>query len=324
MADRCILCAVGVDDLEAHIAERHSDPTPHEREFEGTTRAIPDGEWIRLNRATRAHGESRPSGNAVAPIPTVLEAVGVRLEDVPNVEPEVDAGASCSEHETKRVFEAVDSFAGWRVDRAHFLVSFIDWGIRTSFSEELAEAGGWTIRSAATAGDHTMFARASELHAAIRDYLGNAGTGRDFTFRRLGRTFGKVIPTLMAKNPSLARYMQHGSDASNRLGVAPAYVLATTSIFDSIKPYAKWSDDELAAWRAHNASVRKVARDSRRRPEDLRPDPESASRSRDSGYSDWSQRLGARYGKGPEFFHGMLSGEGVRGPGDRRGLGFED
>lgn len=324
MANYCILCRESIDDdIESHIAQQHSDPAPKRRDVDGVSMDMSDAEWIRMNRNMTRSGGKEVADSTPAPSQTILESIGIRVEDVDSVETEVDAGASCSESEVKKVFEAVDNWAGFKVDRAHFLVSFLDWGFRTGFSEELTEAGGWIVRSAVTAGDTRKFAKASELHASIRDHLGNTGTGRDFTFRRLGRYFGPTIPNVVARSKALQRFSKHGSDISNRLGVAPILFLACTSIFEYIKPYGKWSDEELAAWTAHNASVRKLPRDARRLPQDLRIDPESASSNRDSGISDFSRRLSDRYGAGQRMYEDMWSGKGTRSGGDKGGLGYE-
>nr|WOC33731.1 putative coat protein [Nigrospora aurantiaca tobamo-like virus 1] len=331
MSAFCILCQQTVtESLDSHINERHSSPEKKTRDLDGVPTDITDADWVRMNQAGGAGPSGGGATGVVAPTPTIFDSLGIRMQDLEVAESEVEAGASCTETEAKKVFEAAEALVGFKIDRAHFLINFIDWGFRTSFSEELTEAGGWKVRSATTAGDKVQFVKVSVLHAAVRDHLGESDTGRDFTFRRLGRTFARQIPTLVTRNKSLAKYMRVGTDMSNRLGVAPAFFLCCTSIFESIKPYTKWSDDELAAWRAHNAAVKKVARDSRRRPEDLRPDPEMAARFSDSGYSDWADRVSERYGhsgpsgqygKGEDIFRRMWGNEDKRSPGDRRGIG---
>lgn len=323
MSSYCIICRENVEeDFESHIAQKHSDPTTRERDVDGGRVDIADAEWVRLNKNVTRSGGKEVADSTPAPSQNILESIGIRVEDVDSVETEVDAGASCSESEVKKVFEAVDSWASFKVDRAHFLVSFLDWGFRTGFSEELTEAGGWVVRSAVTAGDAKKFAKASELHASVRDWLGNTGTGRDFTFRRLGRYFGPTIPSVVSRSKALQRFSKHGSDISNRLGVAPVLFLCCTSIFEYIKPYGKWSDEELAAWQAHNASVKKLPRDARRQPQDLRIDPESASSNRDSGISDFSRRLSDRYGHGQRMYDDMWGGKGTRSGDDKGGLGY--
>lgn len=315
----CPRCSAKIDSskLEDHIAESHSDP---DVKVDGVVEA----DFIRRAVESGAHqpvGEL-PEDTTEIPAFGVLEELGVSSSSVANATLTTEAGGALSSTEAKRVMSAVEKYLGWRYDRGSFIVNFIDWGIRTSFSEELAEAGGFTIISDPTIARQERYVKMIDLHAAITDSLADAGTGRQFTFRRMGRYLAKAIPRIVGENKQLSRYFTEGSPMSNHLGIAPVNFLTCTSIFEYIKPYSKWTADERSAWVAHNRAVVKVANTSNEAflPADLRPSPSQAQTLIDGGANDFGRRHAPDYGKGRNLFERMLSG--ARASTDRTGMGF--
>ncbi|AZT88676.1 putative coat protein [Acidomyces richmondensis tobamo-like virus 1] len=329
---RCAICNIIVPrtELEAHIVERHSDPNPNPRVVGGEPIELTDADYVRMtidDKSLQPEVVGPPA--TVAPVASIFDEIGVKLSDFEHPAITTETGGECTAAEAKRVFTAIDTFAGWRVDRAAFIVNFLDWGFRNSFTEEIAEAGGFVLRQEPTAGQNSAFFTVATMHAAILDAFSAAGTGRSFTFRRLGRFFGRSIPSIIDKNPGLRRYYTVGTPVSNRFGVAPQHFLTVTSIFEYIKPFQKWTKDELAAWTAFNKAVTKVAKEQNRdfAPQDLRPQPSQASTLVDRNLDDFSKRHGASnrgvdvvadYGRGKEMFEKMLSS----GQTDRSGLGY--
>nr|QED42913.1 putative CP [Mycosphaerella tobamovirus B] len=326
---RCILChhTVQRDALEAHIEERHSSPEKSNRYVQGENVELTDAEYIRSSLDDRAlNVDSDGPPLTVAPVPSVFDEIGVKLADFEHPTITTETGGECTAAEAKRVFAALDAFTGWRIDRAAFIVNFLDWGFRNSFTEEIAEAGGFVLRQEATAGQSAGFYTVSAMHTAVLDSFSAAGTGRSFTFRRLGRFFGREIPKIIEKNPGLRRYYSAGTPVSNRLGVPPTLFLTVTSIYEHIKPFQKWTKDELAAWTAFNKAVTKVAKEQNRDsiPQDLRPQPSRAETLVEERMDDFSARHGMasaaaqyQYGKGQEMFEKMLAS----GQNNKSGLG---
>jgi hypothetical protein len=266
--------------------------------------------------------EDIPAPATAIPNVGALEELGIKMDDVKTAKVTTETGASLTPAEAKRVFAAVEHYVGFRIDRASFIVNFIDWGIRNSFTEELTDAGGFQITSHATVSHVENYYKISSLHSAVNEFFSTAATGRSFTFRRLGRFLGRSIPSLVENNDQLKKFYTEGSPMSNRLGVPPQDFLAVCSIFEHIKPYHKWSPGEKRAWEAHNRSVKKVANVSNAEflPTDLRPSPSQAATLVDEGRDDFSRRHTQDYGMGRDMFEQMLKrASTVRN--DRAGLG---
>lgn len=310
------------DRVEDHLAESHSDPAV---QFHGRPVAVVIREFAAGGNDDNAEVQADLT---TVPTPSALEAIGIRIDDMRHVDVTTETGATLTPPEAKRLFEAVEAYAGYRVDRASFVVNFVDWGIRNGFAEELSEAGGFSLVEHSTAGRRTTYVKVSALHAAINDNFAGSGNGRSFTFRRFGRYLGRSIPTIVETNADLSKFYVDGSPMSNRLGVPASDFLAVTSIFEYIKPFQKWSTAERKAWEAHNRSVVKLANEASAEfmPSDLRPSPSQAQTVIDAGYGDFHRRhVGASrhdsipYGQGKSIFEKMANRPASAG---REGLGF--
>lgn len=318
----CPVCAAEIDHdkVESHIEEAHSNP---DERISGKSAA----EFIRdrFSGGDRDGNDGVAAEATVAPPPGPLDDIGIKLDDLKTVSVSTETGATLTAAEAKRVFVAVEAFVGFRIDRGSFVVNFVDWGIRNSFTEELAEAGGFRVVSHNTIAHKEEYAKVASLHAAINEHFGNVGTGRSFTFRRFGRYLAKSIPSIVETNPQLARFYVDGSPMSNRLGVPASDFLAVSSIFEYIKPFQKWSAAEKRAWEAHNRSVVKVANSNNVEfmPTDLRPSPSQAQTMVEGHVNDFGRRhLHQDYGKGASMWQEMIAAteRGPRTP--REGLGF--
>lgn len=332
----CILCKADQDtEIEAHIAERHSSPEPHKRIVNGQDVEITDAQYVRENSAeeTLEGEEEKKPKRTTPPVPGIFESLGIKEDDIEGVVTEVVGGGACSDTEAKLVLETIDEFCSFKVDRAHFIISFLEWGFLTGFSESSDDAGGWYVREHVTSGTSKIFVKAADMVPEISEKLKENGLGREFMFRRLGRYLGPEIPKLVSKNKSLSRFEIQGTPISQRMGIPPALFLTCTSIFDSIKPFNKWSKDELKSFMAHNASVKKVSRSGQKefQPQDLRIDPEMAQRLREEGSSDFSRRYQGRFAnsedfdkasKGQEMYDRMLAQSNSRFGMGTAGLGF--
>nr|ATS94409.1 coat protein [Podosphaera prunicola tobamo-like virus] len=311
----CGLCSTPFTDLEAHINESHSSPEPGE---DGLT----DAQRLRALVATAAENVENEVHLGTAAAENVFDALaelGVRREDLATCIVTTETGAACTTAEAKRAIAAVGTHVKFAFNKTDFIVNFVDWGIRNGFAEELAEAGGFIIRSDPSQPPREVYVKMEDLQTTIASELGRAGTGRSFTFRRFGRYLANSIPTIVAQNPTLNRYYLEGSPMSNRLGIAPKYFLTCTSLFEYIKPYSKWSNPERLAWNAHNRSITKVStnQDIAFAPEDMRPSPAYAQIAHDEGKSDFTQRHYAS----AEKLSRMLNNK--RQPQDKSGLGFQ-
>lgn len=310
----CIECGVNVPDLEDHIQESHSDP-----DLRRDGKPLADFIREKADGVSGADQDLPEDEKTAIPASDPLAELGVRMDAMKNVSVSTETGASLTAPEAKRVIEAVEALAGYRIDRASFIVNFLDWGIRNSFSEELTDSGGFQIVSDPTVKPMKTYYKIMVLHAHINEHFNLKGTGRQFTFRRFGRYLGRSIPSIVQSNPTLNQFYVQGSPMSNRLGVAPALFLSVTSIFEYIKPYQKWTREEKAAWGAHNASVVKVANTENAEflPADLRPSPSQASTLADFGGNDFGRRTGLdesmkTYGKGASIFEKMMQDQGKR------------
>jgi hypothetical protein len=262
----------------------------------------------------------------VIPTPSVLDDLGIKMEDFSTVSVTTETGAACTGAEAKRVLQAIDGCVGFRYNRASFIVNFIDWGFRNGFTEELKEAGGFVIESDPTIQHQQVFKTVEEMHRYINDQFANAHTGREFTFRRFGRFLGPKIPEIILKNPDLSKFYSTGTPMSNRLGVPASDFMAVCSIFEYIKPYQKWSRSEKEAWTAHNKSAVRVSntQDSGFIPADLRINPSRAATLVETGRSDFDLRhsagrdMSSDYGRGADIFKAMQAGQT-----DRTGLGYQ-
>lgn len=244
----------------------------------------------------------------------------------------VETGASATINEILRVFKALDTWFCFSINRGQWTVDFVEWGIRTGFSDELKEAGGWLVRPAANETGDGKWETVAVMFEAINAELRDGDTQRTMTPRRLGRGFGPRILELVNSQQRFDVYSRNGTPMSNRLGVKPKNFLAVCSIFEYIKPYDKWTDDELESWQTHNRSVTKTSVTDRRKPTDLRPDPEMAQAHRMSGNTDYSLRSSLElnppgkekvpagiFDNQPRFVQQMMRGS--RAPGDHTGLG---
>lgn len=320
----CPLCSVKFEraSVEAHIAESHSDPLAKTAKGESECAFLRD-----FCSRLEDNDESHITEAAVSlPAMSVLEDLGVKAEDFERVEITTETGASLTPSEAKRVMEAIEAYVGFRIDRAAFLVNFVDWGIRNGFTEELADAGGFSIVSHNTVAAKEKYCKVATLHDIINESFNEAGTGRSFTFRRFGRYLAKSIPTIVERNEKLRKYYTEGSPMSNRYGVAPAQFLAVTSIFEYIKPYGKWSIAERSAWSAHNRNVIKPSNQANElyEPTDLRPAPSRAFRMIEEGKDDFSRRNSTpSYGKGETIFNKMFN-DASKPKLDRSGLGYSE
>ncbi|QIP68004.1 ORF3 [Plasmopara viticola lesion associated tobamo-like virus 1] len=300
----CPLCRATFSNLNTHIEESHSG---QDLRADGLTEA----QYLQelYNNNEQLGNDSVQDEPTAAPVPTALDDLGITVESLRTVTVTTETGASLTAPEAKRVFEAVESFAGFRIDRASFIVNFIDWGIRNSFTEELADAGGFELCSHNTIAQQNLYVRVSVLHTNINEFFGQRGTGRTFTFRRFGRFLARQIPIIVETNPTLAKYYSEGSPMSNRLGIPPIDFLTATSIFEYIKSYNKWSSAEKAAWNAHNRSVTKFSNQQNAEflPTDLRPSPSQAHTLVDDKADDFNNRHRDRsYGRGRSMFERML------------------
>lgn len=320
---RCPVCGVRVTyaEVERHIEEVHSDPEV------GVTDEGTAADRIRafVNGGTDEEEQDFVDVAATAtPGFDPLGEIGIRLTDVDAVVLTTETGASLTGPEARRVFTAIEEFVGFRIDRAAFIVNFIDWGIRNGFTEELADAGGFTVRSHSTVAHNEVYYRMLAIHNTVSDHFSSSGSGRTFTFRRLGRFLAKEIPKIVDRNPQLSRYYGEGSPMSNRLGIPPANFLTCTSIFEYIKPYRKWTSEEKAAWNAHNKSIVKQSNVQREdfMPTDLRPSPSQAETFVDNGTNDFAQRhTPAKYGRGGAMWEKMIA-EASKGNPGRQGIGY--
>lgn len=323
----CPVCRRTVDDIDAHIDESHSDP-------DAKVDGVPEADYIRdnISSAAATGDDDAPAdvdATAVA-VPSELDELGIKVDDLKNIRTTTRTGASLTVPEAKAVFTAIDELVNYRVHRAQFLVDFLDWGFRNSFSEELADAGGFSIVSDPTTPRRSNYYTVESLHTAINDHFAELGSGRTFTFRRLGRYLGRSIPVLVDNNENLRAFKAKGTPASNRLGVKPVHFLAVTSIFEYIKSFDKWSQDEL---RAHSAMVRSVlkqssANNSEYMPRDLRPSPSQASTMADNGLNDFGvhqhildREMGGR-GKFDRGLYETLLKRASKGNPGRQGLGY--
>lgn len=332
----CILCKADQDvDIDTHISERHSEPDKKQRMVDGKLVEITDEQYVRDNTEGGVDDSAVVTETAkrtAIPILDIFESLGVKEEDIESVQTEVVAGATSTDFETKLVMEAMDEYCNFKVDRLHFIISFLEWGFLSGFTENLAKAGGFFIRESITSGNSKIFAQCADMLPEIADKLKDVGLGRDFTFRRLGRHFAPKIPTLVAKNKSLARYSITGTPISNRLGIDPSLFLTCTSIFEFIKPLKKWSKDEHQAWVAHNTAVDKEDRGGQLeyQPQDLRIDPEMSRKLRQEGESDFTKRYKGRFAdnndyekasKGQQMYDQMLAQSNARFGMGTAGLG---
>jgi len=308
--------------LEAHIAESHSSPETS-RQYNGA--AVTEADFIRSTIAgTGSSGTNDDDPPpVVVPRTTQLEAVGLNIANMSGVDVDIETGDSLQKAEVTRVLAAASKYAGFRINKESFVINFLAWGFENSFSEELSGAGGFTLISVANERFQTKFAAVADLNGAIKDEFDASPSGRQFTFRRLGRYFASSIPRILEVNEALGRYKKTGTGISNRLGVAPHLFLTTTSIFPSIKPYATWNEDEKAAFEAHRLSVTKEAATRMNKPEDLRPAPDLAQNWRSSGVDDVSnekrKHLVELYGNGAEIWDRMAMGSSS----NREGLGHK-
>ncbi len=332
----CILCKAEQDtDIDLHISERHSEPDQKSRMIDGKEVMITDDQYVRDHADAGTDDPAvviKQPKRTVVPIPDIFELLGIKEDDVEGVVTEVVGGASCTGYETKLVLEAIDEYSSFKVDRLHFVVSFLEWGFLTGFSESSEDAGGWFVRESVTSGSGRIYIKAADMLPEITDKLKEMGLGREFTFRRLGRHFAPKIPFLVSKNKSLSKFSITGTPISNRLGIDPALFLTCTSIFEYIKPLKKWTKEEHQAFIAHNASVQKEARGGQQeyQPQDLRIDPEMARKLRAEGESDFTKRYQGRFvdqkdfdrhSKGQEMFDNMLAKSNARAGMGTAGLG---
>jgi len=329
----CVVCSSEVEraEIETHIAEQHSDPTKHTRRVADEDVDITDADYVRqtLDRPT-ARGATAAATEM--PARTEFDEIGVKIEDLARVTISTETGGSCTSAEAKRALKAVAALVDFRIDTASFIVNFVDWGLRNSFSEELEDAGGFEVEQDNVSGQQHIFKTVAEMHRAINRAFVEQGVGRVFTFRRFGRFLARQIPVLMELNKGLKRFYSEGTVASNRLGVPAKDCLAVCSIFEFIKPYRDWTDSEHRSWMAMNRAITKTSNASRRTalPQDLRPKPSQAETLVATGRDDFSRRnidpddavddhLRDRYGAGYDVFR-QQQAVGRR-PGDRAGLG---
>jgi len=329
----CPICSAKVERedhaVETHIAEAHSDPDAREREIGGSKTNVTDAEYVRaFVKGAAVVQEDENEATTIEPLTTVFDDLGIKMDDLVSPITTTETGAAMTGNEAKKALQAVDQLAGFRVDRAQFLVDVVDWGIRNSFSEELQDAGGMELVQDPTVGTLRRFVRVTTIHSEVSDYLAAGGSGRTFTFRRFGRYLGPQIPKIVDKNPSLCAYFRTGSPVSNRLGVNPVLFLTVTSIYEYIKPFGKWTSDELSAWGAMNRSVTKVGNAGSREyyPQDLRPSPSQAETYVDRHVNDFGLRQTANtsdfavnYGKGAKMLDDMLRS----GQAGRTGVGYK-
>nr|WMV64378.1 coat protein [Uromyces fabae virus] len=244
----------------------------------------------------------------------------------------VESGASATVQEMLRVFTALDDWFGFAINRGQWTVDFVEWGLRTGFSDELKEAGGWLVKPGGSQRGDEKWETVQVMFDAINSSLRDGMTQRMMTPRRLGRGFGPRILELVNSQPRFSVYSRTGTPMSNRLGVKPKNFLAVCSIFEYIKPYDKWTEDEVESWQTHNRSITKTSVTDKRRPTDLRPDPEMARAHRMSGNTDFSTRSTKElfapgkervpadvFDNAPQFVRQMMKGSRVTG--DHAGLG---
>lgn len=314
-------------DLETHLAESHSNPTKRNFTVNGEEQLMDEAEYIRATIDSRDEAsEDQTPDNTVAPAPSIFDELGIKFDDFAGVDVTTMTGAVLTDREAKLMLEAVQDYVGFQIHRPAFIANLLDWGIRNSFTEELAEAGGFDVVTDPTQPPQTKYVKVEDLHHHVVDFFSTRQYGRSFTFRRFGRFLGKEIPKICAKVPKLAKYSVDGSPMSNRLGIPPQNFLCATSIFEYIKPFSKWSPEEKRAWEAHNRSVRKRPReqDTSFVPQDLRPAPSEAETMVEHNTSDFARRHRqsglptSDYGKGLEIFEKMWSEKPKT---DRNGLG---
>lgn len=316
----CPICAASVDvgNYISHIEESHSDLSKR------TANNVSEADYLKdyFSRLQVEDDEQAVEQQTALPSMSALEELGIKIDDVATADVTTETGATLTSAEAKRVLTAVETFVEFRIDRASFIVNFIDWGIRNSFTEELTDAGGFTVISHNTVAHKEQYFKISTLHNAINESFNNANTGRTFTFRRMGRYLAKSMPTIIEKNEKLSKFYVDGSPMSNRFGVPPADFLAVTSIFEYVKPYNKWSASERMAWQAHNRSITKLSNQANEDflPTDLRPAPSRAARLIENHQDDFSRRHGS-YGKGETMFEKMISGASTP-KNDKTGLGY--
>ncbi|KAF2652524.1 hypothetical protein K491DRAFT_718881 [Lophiostoma macrostomum CBS 122681] len=294
----CVICNTDIDvDLETHIAERHSEPGSKRRTIGEEELDLTDAEYVRRLAVAPPAVPGRKAARTVPPPTDILESLGVKESDLGEAQIDVAAGAVCSKMEAKLVMEAVEEYVDFKIDRANWLISFVKWGLMTAFSEATEDAGGFVVKQNIVAGSEEVYVKMADILPEINDRLNDEGLGREFTYRRLGRYLAPEIPKMISKNPDLQQLARTGTPISNRMGIAPALYLTCSSIFESIKSLKDWTDQEKAAYFAYTASVKKVARGSKKDalPQDLRIDPEMASQFRAEGKSDFASRYMDRY-----------------------------
>ncbi|EMR61649.1 hypothetical protein MGN70_003347 [Eutypa lata] len=332
----CAICKTEQDtDIDSHISERHSSPESRKRIVNGTEVNITDDQYVRANASGRGQDPgaalTKPVRTAPPP-PGILESLGIKEDDIADAEVEVVGGASLSDIEAKLVFEAIEEYCGFKMDRAKTLVSFLGWGFLCSFGEEKDRVGGWYVKEHVTSGNGKIFLPAANLLTGVQEKFQEAGVEHDFTFRRFGRYLAPIIIKSVTVNPSLAKFKVRGTPISNRLGVKPSLFLACTSIFEYIKPMSEWTEEEYKAWDAQNSSARKMPKGQvdKFQPQDLRIDPEMAQRFREEGVSDFARRYKGRFvrpedyemhSKGQRMFDEMLAKSNARAGMGTAGLG---
>jgi len=326
---KCPVCSRDFDRKEAelHIAEAHSDPEKKEWPGLPEGNTLTEAQFIRMALEKPQEvdvGIDQPI--TVVPPSTIFEDIGIKVDDFQHVDITTMAGATLTSSESKMLFNALEDHLGFKINRAAFVANFIDWGIRTSFTEELEEAGGFSVPSNPVSGKlQERYMTMLEIHKIVTEYFAAKGTGRSFTVRRFGRFLAPKIPDICDKVEKLKRYYTEGSPMSRRLGVRNKLFLTVTSIYEYIKPFDKWTRDEKAAWEALNRTITKQprAQDTSFVPQDLRPRPYEAETLVETRSTDFARRhdtdplkavfgqsaaVQGGYGKGAEIFEKMRTG----------------
>jgi hypothetical protein len=284
----CALCLKDVDELiDEHIASQHDSPDKKKHTVGGQEMQLTDGEFVKASLTSTPKGKAKAVTFSLPARDPVTE-LGVLESDIISAKSTVVGGGSCTKREANAAFDALEKTFGDRINKAQWLVDFVEWGVRNGFTEELQDAGGFDIETSKDLDPRSKFFTVETMQREIERSI-SSQFGRKFTFRRFGRYLGPSIPRMFEKNEQLSRLFETGTPLSNRLGVEPALLLATSSIFDSIKPYAMWTEAERDA---HNAAVRAVEKQPRQAstaPRDLRPQPDVARQAREELKSDFAR-----------------------------------